>query len=101
MATALVAEGVHVVLLSRDGAALAEAAEALNAMGPGRAGFVTADLADHAGLLKAVDQAEMLLGGSVEILLNNTGGPPPSGLRGWSPPSGATISNPWCCRSFV
>ena len=85
VATALVAEGVHVVLLSRDGAALAEAAEALNAMGPGRAGFVPADLADHAGLLKAVDQAEALLGGPVEILLNNTGGPPPSGVSGLEP----------------
>nr|WP_314528500.1 SDR family oxidoreductase [uncultured Brevundimonas sp.] len=85
VATALVAEGVHVVLLSRDAAALTEAAEALNAMGPGRAGFVTADLADHAGLLKAVDQAEAQLGGPVEILLNNTGGPPPSGVSGLEP----------------
>ena len=40
VATALVAEGVHVILLSRHAASLSEAAEALNAMGPGRAGFL-------------------------------------------------------------
>ena len=85
VATALVAEGVHVILLSRHAASLSEAAEALNAMGPGRAGFVTADLADHEGLLKAVDRAEAQLGGPVEILLNNTGGPPPSGVSGLEP----------------
>ncbi|MDH8228095.1 SDR family NAD(P)-dependent oxidoreductase, partial [Klebsiella pneumoniae] len=34
---------------------------------------------------KATDRAEDLLGGHIEILLNNTGGPPPSGVSGLEP----------------
>ncbi len=85
VATALVAEGAHVALLSRDAEKLQAAADALNATGPGRAVFVTADLADHEALLKAVDLAEERLGGPIEILLNNTGGPPPSGVSNLEP----------------
>jgi 3-oxoacyl-[acyl-carrier protein] reductase len=85
VATALVAEGAHVALLSRDAQKLQAAADALNATGPGRAVFVTADLADHEALLKAVDLAEERLGGPIEILLNNTGGPPPSGVSNLEP----------------
>ncbi len=85
VATALVAEGAHVALLSRDAAKLQSVADALNAMGPGRAVIAPADLADHASLLDAVDAAEAALGGPIEILLNNTGGPPPSGVSGLEP----------------
>lgn len=85
VATALIAEGVDVALLSRDAGRLAAAAEAMNGVGPGRAVTVAADLADHAALLKAVDEAEGLLGGPIEILLNNTGGPPPSGVSNLDP----------------
>jgi len=85
VATALVAEGAHVALLSRDAQKLQAVADALNAAGPGKAVVVTADLADHAALLKAADLAEELLGGHIEILLNNTGGPPPSGVSGLEP----------------
>ena len=85
VATALVAEGAHVALLSRDEGKLQAVAAALNASGPGRAVVVTADLADHEALLRAVDRAEDLLGGPIEILLNNTGGPPPSGVSGLEP----------------
>ncbi|MCR2185592.1 SDR family NAD(P)-dependent oxidoreductase, partial [Salmonella enterica] len=77
VATALVAEGAHVALLSRDEGRLQAVADTLNASGPGKAVVVTADLADHEALLKATDRAEDLLGGHIEILLNNTGGPPP------------------------
>ncbi|HUH23529.1 MAG TPA: SDR family NAD(P)-dependent oxidoreductase, partial [Brevundimonas sp.] len=79
VARALVAEGAHVALLSRDAAKLQAVADELNAMGPGKAVIAPADLADHVGLLKAVDVAEAALGGPIQILLNNTGGPPPSG----------------------
>ena len=82
VATALVAEGAHVALLSRDAEKLQAVADALNATGPGKAVVAAADLADHEALLKAVDRAENLLGGPIEILLNNTGGPPPSGVSG-------------------
>ena len=85
VAAALVGEGAHVILLSRNADTLKTVADELTATGPGRAGFVTADLADHEGLLKAVDRAEAQLGGPVEILLNNTGGPPPSGVSGLEP----------------
>lgn len=85
VATALVAEGVHVALLSRDAAKLKAAAEEMTATGPGRAVWVAADLADHEGLMKAVDAAEHQLGGPIEILLNNTGGPAPSGVQGLDP----------------
>jgi len=85
VATALVAEGAHVALLSRNAEALQIVADELNATGPGRAVVVAADLADHNALLRAVDQAEALLGGHIEILLNNTGGPPPSGVSGLEP----------------
>jgi 3-oxoacyl-[acyl-carrier protein] reductase len=85
VATALVAEGAHVALLSRDEVKLQAVADTLNAMGPGRAVIAPADLADHASLLKAVDVAEAALGGPIQILLNNTGGPPPSGVSGLEP----------------
>lgn len=85
VATALVAEGADVALLSRDAARLQAVADELNAMGPGRAVIAPADLADHDALLKAVDVAEQALGGPIQILLNNTGGPPPSGVSGLEP----------------
>lgn len=85
VAAALVAEGAHVALLARDAAKLQAVADGLNAAGPGRAVVAPADLSDHDGLLKAVDVAEQALGGPIEILLNNTGGPPPSGVSGLDP----------------
>jgi short-subunit dehydrogenase len=85
VATALVAEGAHVALLSRDAAKLQAVADELNAMGPGKAVIAPADLADHEALLKAVDVAEAGLGGPIQILLNNTGGPPHSGVAGLDP----------------
>lgn len=85
VAEALAAEGAHVALLSRDAGKLQVVADAINATAVGRAVVVTADLADHPGLLAAVDTAEGLLGGPIEILLNNTGGPPPSGVVGLDP----------------
>ena len=85
VAEALAAEGAHVALLSRDAAKLQSVADGINAMAIGKAVVVTADLADHEALLAAVDTAERLLGGPIEILLNNTGGPPPSGVVGLDP----------------
>ncbi|MFC5343902.1 SDR family oxidoreductase [Brevundimonas staleyi] len=85
VAEALAAEGVHVALLARDAEKLQAVADGINATATGRAVIVPADLADHASLLAAVDTAEGLLGGPIEILLNNTGGPPPSGVAGLDP----------------
>ena len=77
IATRLCSEGCNVLLCGRSTAKLAAAAERLTATGPGTAHYVTVDLFD-------VDAADTLyraaidkLGG-VDILVNNTGGPPPS-----------------------
>lgn len=85
VAEALVAEGAHVALLSRHADRLQAVADGIAATAVGRAVIVPADLADHDALLAAVDTAESLLGGPVQILLNNTGGPAPSGVAGLDP----------------
>lgn len=80
IAEALAAEGADVLLCGRTSERLDEGAEAINGRGGGRASVLTVDLADKdaAGRLHAA--ALDLLGG-VDILVNNTGGPPPGGAR--------------------
>ena len=81
VASALVAEGAEVVLAARSTDKLKDAAQSLNASGPGKAHAVTADLTDT-GAAQALHAAAMDdLGGSVDILVNNTGGPPPGGVE--------------------
>jgi len=75
-ATALAAEGAHVLLCGRSADKLAAAAADITAMGPGKADFVVVDLSDPASVQVLVDAAQDKLGG-VDILVNNTGGPPP------------------------
>lgn len=76
IATKLCEEGADVLLCSRSEDKLAAAAAALNAAGPGKADYVVADLADAASARKIYDAAREKLG-RVDILVNNTGGPPP------------------------
>lgn len=76
IARMLAAEGADVLMTARDGARLEKEAAAINAEGPGRAHWVVSDLADPAMPAEIVATAEKLLGG-VDILINNTGGPPP------------------------
>ncbi len=76
IAKALAAEGVHVTVAARDVAALASAAVGIG----GGARGLTLDLADTAslpGFAAAV--------GPVDILVNNTGGPPYGGAVGREP----------------
>ena len=80
VASALVAEGAEVVLAARSTEKLQAAAIELNEKGPGRAHAVTADLTDAAAAKKVYAAAIEELGG-VEILVNNTGGPPPGGVE--------------------
>ena len=75
-ARALAAEGAHVLMTGRSGDALAKAAADITAKGPGKADHVTADLTDKAAVDTLVRATEDVLG-SVDILVNNTGGPPP------------------------
>ncbi len=72
----LAAEGVHVLLTGRSGDRLAQAADAITAKGQGRADYVVCDLTDKAAVDTLVAAAQEVLGG-VDILVNNTGGPPP------------------------
>jgi 3-oxoacyl-[acyl-carrier protein] reductase len=76
IAETLAAEGSNVLLTGRSGERLAAAAEAINSRGAGRADHVAADLADAASAEVLLKAAEERLGG-VDILLANTGGPPP------------------------
>jgi 3-oxoacyl-[acyl-carrier protein] reductase len=85
VASALAAEGVHVALLARGQAALDSAARELAQRYGVEAHGFAADLADADGLIAAVAAAEAALGGRVDILLNNSGGPPPSGIAGIDP----------------
>ncbi|WP_102108442.1 SDR family oxidoreductase [Oceaniglobus roseus] len=75
-AQALAAEGAHVLLTGRSGDKLEAAAKAITAKGPGKADFITADLTDKDAVNTLAKAAEEILGG-VDILVNNTGGPPP------------------------
>jgi len=84
-AEALAAEGVDVALIARDPASLeATAAEIARKHGI-RAKGLAGDLTDRDAVAHAVDAAEAFLGGKIDILVNNTGGPPPSGVVGLPP----------------
>ena len=80
VASTLVAEGAEVVLAARSTDKLKDAAQTLNAKGPGKAHAITADLTDPAAANALYSAATEALGG-VDILVNNTGGPPPGGIE--------------------
>ena len=83
VANALAAEGVTVAILARTKDTLDAAVSAIKARGGDAHGFA-ADLADWPSVEHAVDAARKELG-AIDILLNNSGGPPPSGVAGVSP----------------
>lgn len=68
--------GATVTLLARDGAKLQEAVAGLDRHQGQAHGFVVADMADTRALHQAV-MAHVAAHGPVDILVNNTGGPPP------------------------
>lgn len=76
IASRLCDEGANVLLSGRSADKLAAAAKELNSRGAGTADFVVNDLSatDAAGCLHAAAQEKL---GGVDILVNNTGGPPP------------------------
>ncbi len=76
IAEALAAEGAHVLLTGRTEDDLKANADAINARGGGKAGFVAADLMDPASVELLTKAANEAMGG-VDILIANTGGPPP------------------------
>ncbi len=76
IATALAAEGCNVLLSGRTEDKLAAAAAAITAKGAGKAEYVVADLTSAGAVDTLASAAETVLGG-VDILVTNTGGPPP------------------------
>ncbi|MEM5471406.1 SDR family oxidoreductase [Hoeflea sp. AS60] len=76
IAEAIAAEGADVLITGRDGARLETAVNAINARGAGKARFVVSDLSDKGtpALLEQTVKSEF---GGLDILVNNTGGPPP------------------------
>src|SRR6202451_1071218 len=80
VADALAAEGVAVALVARGQEALDRAVSEITSRGGKAVGFA-ADLANWPSLEDAANAARKQLG-PIDILLNNSGGPPPSGVVG-------------------
>jgi len=78
-AQALVQAGAHVVIVARTEGPLLEAAERLNAIGPGRAEGVAADVTTDAGRASIFAQHP-----DFDIVVTNAGGPPPGDFRQWN-----------------
>lgn len=76
IATKLCEEGANVLICGRVEDKLAAAASELTSAGPGKADHVVADLSEVDAASGLYDAAREKLGG-VDILVNNTGGPPP------------------------
>lgn len=85
IARTLCAEGAHVVLAGRDAERTEAAASAIE--GPGGTSTLLLDLADRASLDRAL--AELGASGEtgIDILVNNSGGPPPGSVLAVSPES--------------
>ncbi len=83
MALALAAEGVRVAVAARGQAELDQTAAAIRAAG-GEAITVVWDVADRDVIAANVAAVEKALG-PIDILVNNTGGPPPTPAAGQDP----------------
>jgi 3-oxoacyl-[acyl-carrier protein] reductase len=80
VADALAAEGVAVAIVARGQEALDRAVSEVTSRGSRAVGFA-ADVANWPSLEAAANKARAQLG-PIDILLNNSGGPPPSGVAG-------------------
>jgi 3-oxoacyl-[acyl-carrier protein] reductase len=80
VAQALAREGVAVALLAREAGALDAAVDKIRQQGGTVAGF-TADLSRAGDIETALEQVRRQFG-DIDILLNNSGGPPASGVAG-------------------
>jgi 3-oxoacyl-[acyl-carrier protein] reductase len=83
VADALAGEGVAVAVVSRGKEAVDKAVAEITARG-GRAIGLTGDTSDWASIDRVAKSAREQLG-PIDILLNNTGGPPPSRIIGTAP----------------
>lgn len=75
IAEALAAEGVRIILCSRDGNKCAAVAQEISEFSGVEVHGIACDLSDPAAIDSAAEYARDTLGG-VDILVNNTGGPP-------------------------
>jgi 3-oxoacyl-[acyl-carrier protein] reductase len=75
IAESIAREGANVMLTARSEDKLRAAADAINAGGAGRASYLAADLKTDAEKIHRT--AVETLGGPIDILVANTGGPPP------------------------
>jgi 3-oxoacyl-[acyl-carrier protein] reductase len=78
-AEALAAEGCHVSLFARRRDALEQAASEIEARGAGQALAIAGDATDPASLERAVNATRERFG-RIDIVVNNTGGPPAGGF---------------------
>ncbi len=78
-AKALVEDGVHVVVVARTAGPLAEAAQRLAAIGPGRVEWVAADVTSADGRARIFAAHP-----GFDIVVTNAGGPPPGDFRQWT-----------------
>lgn len=79
IAKALADEGCHVLLCGRSADKLKANADAINAAGRGKADWVEADLSEADFVDKMLAAVHHKLGG-IDILVNNTGGPPQAAM---------------------
>ncbi len=77
IAESLAAEGAALVISGRDRARLDEASRALVAQGAASCTGIVADVADLAQMDALAEGAARAMGGGVDILVQNHGGPPP------------------------
>jgi len=78
-ASALVKEGVNVVITARGADVLEATARELRALGRGEVRAVAGDITTEAGRAAALAACPQ-----VDILVNNAGGPPPGDFRDWN-----------------
>ena len=83
MAVALAREGVKVAVTGRNAEGLQQTVQMIEAMG-GKALALNWDLANLDSVDNHIQQVESQLG-PIDILINNTGGPPPTSATGQDP----------------
>lgn len=76
IAGALAFEGANVLLVGRSGDLLESVAAEINQSSSGKADYVTADLSDPDSA-EVIEKTALEKLGKIDILVNNTGGPPP------------------------
>ena len=83
IATELVKEGTNVMISSRDSEKLKKVQEELSAIGKGKAAFFPADLTKSEDIQQLVKETKKVFG-SIDILINNAGGPPSGSFEEFS-----------------